>query len=100
MKINLIKINVNSQAQENMDSMMEQIQEINDKLKKLREETNRINKQFETIKMKRFNLFSECLDCVTTEIDSIYKVSIFGWIFFAIPFVQKMTYVLRFLNSM
>lgn len=56
---------------------MQEIQELNKKLKKSREETNKIKKQFEAVKMKRFNLFSECLDCVAAEIDSAYKVSIF-----------------------
>lgn len=56
---------------------MQQIQEINNNLKDSYKECNTIKAQFEAVKMKRHQLFSECLEHVSTEINSIYKVSIF-----------------------
>lgn len=71
-------MNINSQAQENIDSMQQQIQEINKEFKRLYKSTNEIRKRFETVKMKRYNLMSECLERVAAEIDPVYKVGTFN----------------------
>ncbi|XP_070169774.1 structural maintenance of chromosomes protein 1A-like [Polyergus mexicanus] len=63
----------NLKAHEKVDLIIQQIKDINKKHKELRIKSNNIGKQFEKVKAKRHKLFSDCLECITAEIDSIYK---------------------------
>ncbi|XP_050460763.1 structural maintenance of chromosomes protein 1A-like isoform X1 [Cataglyphis hispanica] len=63
----------NLKAHKKIDLIIQQIKDINRKHEELRIKSNNIGKQFEKIKAKRHKLFSDCLECITAEIDSIYK---------------------------
>jgi len=53
------------------------MQEINTNLQNYRNKYNKIKTQFELMKTKRYKLFSDGLERIATEIDSVYKVGIF-----------------------
>ncbi|RLU19349.1 hypothetical protein DMN91_007906 [Ooceraea biroi] len=63
----------NFKAQEKVLSIAEQIHEANAQFQELRQQANYLKVQFEKVKMTRYKLFSDCLECISTEIDSIYK---------------------------
>lgn len=52
------------------------MQEINTNLRNCRNKYEKIKTQFESVQAKRYKLFLDSLECVATEIDSIYKVGI------------------------
>lgn len=62
-----------------MDLITQQIKEINKKYQELCINFNNINRQFEMVKAKRLQLFLNCLELITGDIDSIYKVSIYNY---------------------
>lgn len=55
---------------------MQEVREINTRLKQSYKKCKTIKTQFYAVKAKRHKLFSDCLECVSANIDSIYKVSI------------------------
>ena len=56
------------------------MQKINTNLRNYRNKYDEIKMQFESVKAKRYKLFSDCLERVTAEIDLIYKVSIYNYV--------------------
>ncbi|EFN69108.1 Structural maintenance of chromosomes protein 1A [Camponotus floridanus] len=60
-------------ADTKVDLIIQQIKETNEKHQELRTKFNNTNKQFEIVKAKRHKLFSNCLEHITEDIDSIYK---------------------------
>ncbi|XP_011872803.1 PREDICTED: structural maintenance of chromosomes protein 1A-like [Vollenhovia emeryi] len=68
---NILKPNL--KVDEKIDTIAQQIQEINTNLRDCRKNCEIIKTQFELIKAKRYKLFKDCLDRIAAEIDSIYK---------------------------
>ncbi|XP_011645211.2 structural maintenance of chromosomes protein 1A-like [Pogonomyrmex barbatus] len=68
---NILKPNLN--IDEKIDSITDQMQEININLRNCRKKSDEIRTQFELVKAKRYKLFSDYLEQVAAEIDSTYK---------------------------
>jgi len=58
------------------------MQKINTNLRNYRDKYDEIKMQFESVKAKRYKSFSDCLERISTEIDLIYKVSIYNYVCF------------------
>lgn len=65
------------QAHEKLDLKVQQLKEIKEKIQTLHIDYKSIEIEFERIKAKRHKQFSDCLDFINAEIDSVYKVSIY-----------------------
>ncbi|XP_018350215.1 PREDICTED: structural maintenance of chromosomes protein 1A-like [Trachymyrmex septentrionalis] len=64
---------VNLKVDEKIDIIKQRMQKINTNLRNYRNKYDEIKMQFESVKAKRYKLFSDCLERVTAEIDLIYK---------------------------
>ncbi|XP_011704616.1 PREDICTED: structural maintenance of chromosomes protein 1A-like [Wasmannia auropunctata] len=67
------EVKPNLKVHEKIDSIAQEIQKINTNFQNCRKKCNEIQTQFELVKAKRYKLFSDCLEHVAAEIDSIYK---------------------------
>lgn len=65
--------NPNFKAYEELDLTVRQLKELTKKNQNLHVNSRRIKIEFEQIKAKRLKQFSDCLDFINAEIDSIYK---------------------------
>ncbi|XP_071568818.1 LOW QUALITY PROTEIN: structural maintenance of chromosomes protein 1A-like [Temnothorax nylanderi] len=72
-------INPNLKVDEKISSIAQQIQEINKNFQTCRNECDKIQKRFKSVKAERCKQFKDCLDFVAAEIDSILKVGIFNF---------------------
>ncbi|XP_077268586.1 structural maintenance of chromosomes protein 1A-like isoform X2 [Temnothorax americanus] len=66
-------LNPNLKVDEKISSIAHQIQEINTNFRTCRNECDKIQNQFKSVKAKRCKQFEDCLDFVAVEIDSILK---------------------------
>ncbi|KAG5344570.1 SMC1A protein, partial [Acromyrmex charruanus] len=64
---------VNLKVDEKIDIIKQRMQKINTNLRNYRNKYDEIKMQFESVKVKRYKSFSDCLERVTAEIDFIYK---------------------------